>query len=183
MKIAILGDSFSSDTDPDSWISLLNTDHDIYNFSQRGISEYRIYKILKENISTINQYDKLILWHTNPYRIYISDDVDLPTRELSSHSTADMVAEDVLNIPGWDKIAKIYYKYFFDKEQSKLFFDLLCIKLREIVSIPVIECTGFDTDDSLIKSFYKQRTQYRGNINHMNIEGNKLVYKWINEQL
>jgi hypothetical protein len=183
MKIVILGDSFASDEVQQSWITLLKRNHQVVNFSKRGISQYRIYKIFLENIKIINSADKFLLWHTNPQRIYLNDDVDVPLRKLESHPDADLVAEDSLGTPGWNNIARMYYKYFFNEDQNQVFFELLCEKIRNSTTIPILECTGFETIDNSIKSFYEVKSQNQGTINHMNQTGNHIVYTWIKQNL
>ena len=183
MNIVILGDSFSSDEHRDGWIAQLRQHHQIENLSQRGISQFRIYKLFQKNIDLINKADLFLIWHTNPQRIYLPDDVDAPIRNLSTHSTADMVAEDSMNRHGWKDIAKTYYKYFFDEEQNQIFFDLMVNQIRQCVKTKIIECTGFKNNDSKVKSFYAVKKQHSGCINHMNPSGNRMVYDWIEKQL
>lgn len=183
MKIAIVGDSFSSDTGPDSWVSLLSKKHKVYNFSQRGISQFRIYKIFLSNIEIIKECDCLILWDTNPYRVYLGDEVDYPTRNLNSHPYADMVAEDSMMHKGWSKIAKTYYKYFFDEEQQNVFSTLLVQEILNSVNTKVIRCSGFETDDKEVQSFFKTRQQHKGTINHLDSIGNRIVLEYIQGKL
>jgi len=183
MKIAILGDSFSSDTSADSWTSLLAKDHEIYNFSRRGISQFRIYKIFLHNLDFINSCDRLILWETNPYRIYLNDSIDYPTRELDSHPCADMVTSDVMMHREWNKIAKTFYKYFFDEEQQDTFSTLLIKEMLELVTVPVIRCTGFNKSVNGVKSFFDVKEQYNGNVNHMDSTGNRIVLDYIQGKL
>jgi len=183
MNIAILGDSFSSDTDTDSWVTLLGKNHNVCNFSQRGISQFRIYKIFLSNIEFINSCDRLILWDTNPYRIYLNDNVDYPTRDLTSHPYADMITSDVMIHKEWSKIAKTYYKYFFDEEQQDTFSKLLINEMLGLIRIPVVRCTGFDINNPGVKSFFDIKQQHNGTINHMDATGNKLVLEYIQGEL
>ena len=183
MRIAIVGDSFSSDTGPESWISLLEQNHKIYNFSQRGISQFRIYKNFLSNINSIKKCDCLILWDTNPYRIYINNEIDYPTRNLNSHPHIDMVTEDIMSHKHWREIAKTYYKYFFDEEQQNTFSKLLVQEIINSVDIKVIRCTGFKTKDKNVKSFFETWKKHKGAINHMDSLGNQIVYKYIQGRL
>ena len=112
MKIAIVGDSFSSDSDSGSWITLLEKNHQVINFSQRGISQYKILQIINQNLDILQSVDKVIVWYTNPDRIYVNQDVDYPTRLNSTHKFADMVASDILNKKEWKNIAETYYRFF-----------------------------------------------------------------------
>jgi hypothetical protein len=185
MNIIIVGDSFSSDDSKGSWIDLLEQKHNVTNLSQRGISEYRIYSIIKKNLSLINQSDILLVWHTNPDRIYIPNLVDYPTRSVSSHLNCDMVAGDVLCDSHWNKIAKIYYKHFFDREMQEDLFTLMIEKIHQIVTCKIFDFSGFNisNDTCSIKSFYELRQNFPGDINHLDLIGNLSVHKYIDQRI
>ena len=72
MKILIVGDSFSADwsvkyKNLSGWPSLLSNKYDVTNYSQAGVSEYKIYKQLTS--AKLDDYDIIIVTHTSPYRI------------------------------------------------------------------------------------------------------------------
>ena len=186
MNIAIVGDSFSSDSMQSSWISLLEQTHKIKNYSARGISQYRLYKILIDNFIDISAADCVILFHTNPDRIFIPDHINYTTRELQSHPYCDMLANDACNSQ-WSEIAKTYYKYFFDTKMQQTFYQLLVNEINQkLSSLDVVNCSGFDAIttgiDSLV-SFADIRQQYPGDINHFSIHGNTIACDRINQQL
>lgn len=183
MKIAIVGDSFSSDSGLNSWITLLGKTHQVTNFSQRGISQYKILQIVDQNLNTLQSADKVIVWYTNPDRIYINHDVDYPTRHRSTHQFADMVASDILDKKEWKNIAETYYKFFYNQELQNFISESVITQIRNLLGTNIIECSGFNFADKKIKSFFEIRKQYQGKINHFNIGGNKIIYNWIKSSL
>jgi len=183
MNIVIIGDSFSSDNCEGSWVEQVASKYNVVNLSQRGISEYRIYTIVKKNLSLINQSDILLLWHTNPDRIYLPDTVEYPTRTVSSHAHCDMVANDALSNSHWNKIAKIYYKNFYDKDMQEDLFSLVIEKIHRIVTCRMFDFSGFEISNPthFIKSFHDMRNNFSGHINHFDLTGNSLIYQYINQ--
>jgi len=68
-NLLICGDSFSaSSTDPTSWTNLLKQHFNITNLSQRGCSEFKIYKQITSQ--KLDNYDAIIVSHTSPYRLH-----------------------------------------------------------------------------------------------------------------
>ena len=183
MKIAIVGDSFSSDSDSGSWITLLEKNHQVINFSQRGISQYKILQIINQNLDILQSVDKVIVWYTNPDRIYVNQDVDYPTRLNSTHKFADMVASDILNKKEWKNIAETYYRFFYNQELQDFIAESVIDQTRNLLGIDIVECSGFNFSDNKIKSFFEIRKQYQGKINHFDINGNKIIYNWITSTL
>jgi len=56
-------------------------------------------------------------------------------------------------------------------------------EIRQSAKANMIECTGFQSHDSEVKSFYDVKKQHSGCINHMNATGNTVVYNWIEKQI
>lgn len=186
MNITIVGDSFSSDVSKDSWATQLSECHSVNNLSQRGISQYRIYTIIKDNLSLIENSDCLIIWHTNPDRIFVNDNIDFPTRCLGSHPTADLVANDALSSKDkvWRQTVESYYKVFFNSPQQELYHRLLVNEIRRLVAgVKTLEYTGFNLNNSDIKSFFNIKIANAGNVNHMNAVGNRIVFETILKDL
>ena len=184
LKISVIGDSFSADTTDNSWVSLLAGEYTVQNYSQRGISEYRIFDIIQNNYKKISNSDYIIIFHTLSDRVFIPDHVDYPTRSIQSHPYCDMVASDSLNNEKWNDIAKTYYKYFFDSEMQAVFYKLLIEKINAMFSnTSIINCSGFDNivkvDSVEIQSFFDIKNKHPGNINHFDKVGNQEVYKYI----
>lgn len=183
-KISIIGDSFSSDdVDDTSWISLLSKQYCITNYSQRGISQYRLYKHLVCNLKEIEQSDAVIIFHTNPDRVYIPDGVSFPSRLLDSHPYCDLVANDSLEKKDWKNIAENFYRYFYDQEQQNLYYQLLVERMIKLLDThKVIHCSGFDTLPN-IKSFLQLQQQYPGTVNHCSALGNYKIYNYLAGEL
>jgi len=185
MKIAIVGDSFAADDVDHSWVSLLGEQHQITNYSQRGISQYRLLTIVEKNLSSILEHDCVIVWHTNPDRVYINDDVEFPTRDLASHPHADLVASDSLNSNNsqWRNIAKTYYKIFHNTAQQQLYHGFIVQHLRDMTqSIRSVHCSGFDLPGE-ITSFADIAQTHPGTINHFDSTGNHKVFEYLTRNM
>lgn len=185
MKISIIGDSFSSDTDDHSWITLLSQKYKIENFSQRGISEYKIFKLLQKNLQTVLTSDAVIIFHTNPDRIYIPDSTPYPRRQTITHSHCDMLATDAFSMPDWAHFADVYYRNFFDSEFQQHIFSCTMQKIIDSV-VPVntvIHCSGFDLNCPNVHSFSKLYQTNPGRINHFDTSGNQQIFNYINNKL
>lgn len=185
MNIAIIGDSFACDYSEGSWISLLMQDHNITNYSARGISEYRLYKMLMSDYEQIQKADCVIVFHTNPDRVYIPSGVDYPTRKLDSHPHADMVANDILSNARWAKNAEVYYKNFYDQDLQDTLYDFLVEDIAQALSNQkTIMCSGFALESyPAIYSFASVREKHPGDINHLDINGNLAVYNYIKKNI
>lgn len=180
MNLFVVGDSFSADESTHSWVTLLSRHGELSNASQRGISEYRIFRTIKEHLEVINQKDVLIIFHTNPSRVYIPDGVAYPSRSLASHPNCDMVANDALASSSWQNIANMYYKNFYDDQLQQELFNFIIKEIRCMVKIKILDCSGFETaKEAQIKSFADIRKQFPGDINHLDIIGNEMVYNSI----
>jgi hypothetical protein len=181
MKISIFGDSFSSDRGPDSWIDLLVGEHVISNYSQRGVSEFRIHRTLSQQIDRISQSDVVIVFHTNPDRVYVPDQTLTPSRQISTHPVCDMLVSDSLE--KWSP-AEIYYKHFYDQEFQDTLYGFIVNDIRlKCQHVKLLEFSGFDTEIERIYSIKYLRDQYPGKINHLDIVGNMTVAKLIEDQL
>ena len=185
-KIAIVGDSFSADVTPTSWISRLAVDYDITNYSQRGASEYRLYNIVNQYEVELSLADRIIMFHTNSLRVYIPDTVDYPARRLTSHTHCDLVINDALADPQWAKIAEVYFKNFFDEKHLKTQYQLLISDIDARFGRKIIHCSGFDehlVGNVSIQSFAQVRQDHPGTTNHLDYTGNLKIYQYIKEKL
>lgn len=182
MKLAVIGDSYAVDPSPSSWTSLLGRSHTVTNYSQRGISQYRLLTIIEKNIDLIRDHDGVIVCHTNPDRVYVNDEVEFATRKLPSHPHADLLASDGLDSPDsqWKNIAKNYYKIFFNLDQQELYHRFIVQRIQDLMrSTLCIHCSGFNLDNIMIENFSKLAKQYPGKINHMNVAGNQAVFEFV----
>ena len=64
MDILIVGDSSPRNDNKNSWQNRLKLKHNIVNTAVGGISEYRIYRQLVDNIDL--KWDRIIVVHTSP---------------------------------------------------------------------------------------------------------------------
>lgn len=186
MNLAVIGDSFSSDASTGSWVNLLGSIHSLQNYSLRGISQYRIFNTITKNLEDINKADAIVIWHTNPDRVYVNDEVKFPTRELQLHPCADLVASDSLNSKdkSWQDVSKIYYKVFYNQEQQIVYYQLMLEKIKSMLSNRiVIHCSGFDLHDPEVKSFKYLLETHPGPVNHFDLEGNQIVADYLNSKL
>jgi hypothetical protein len=180
MRVAIFGDSFATIDRADSWASQLAREFKVDNFAQRGVSEYRIYKSIQQR--DLTNYNHIIVFHTNPDRVFVPDHVTHPSRTLQTHPYCDMLANDSLDKVGWADIVKGYYKNFYDQQFQDDLFDLLLDRLFQQCQ-SAIHCTGFDLSNTHIHSFFTLRQTNPGNINHLDTQGNSKIYQYIKERM
>ena len=187
MKLAVVGDSFSSDTAIGSWPEILSRSHEVTNYSLRSISQYRILDILTKNLPELLTADAIIIFHTNPDRVYVNDEVQFPTRKIVLHRYADLVAADSLESSDntWRDITKTYYKVFYNQEQQMVYYNLILEKIKTmLIEKKVIHLTGFPLVDLYqIKSFAYLLDTNPGTINHYDLLGNQEIANYINSML
>lgn len=172
MKIFLFGDSFS--TNSFGWPNMLGVK--IQNFSENGIGEYKIFqKVMKNQI-----YDKSIICHTSPWRVHTpvhpvhKDNTDRPNNDfmfsdIEYHKHKHKEMELVYN----------YLKKYFDPNYQIDIYRLLLEKLFLLKN--TIHITFHDPNDTKIiqNNFNHVWKKYPGDINHMSMEGNRLVAEMI----
>ena len=128
-KILICGDSFSANwyvkTKRYGWPNFLSGKHDVTNISQAGCSEYKIY--LQVLNSQLSKFDKIIISHTSPYRIYVKKH-PIHNGDIL-HGSCDLIYEDLLN--NLDKNVKVksivdFFENYYDLEYAKYVHQLIC---------------------------------------------------------
>jgi hypothetical protein len=182
LTISIVGDSFSSDSGELSWITMLSENYNIKNFSQRGISQYRLHTLVTQNLQALIESNFVIIFHTNPDRVYVPDHVEFSARKLTSHTHCDLVATTALQDPTFKYTADSYYRCFFDEAQQNLFYNLLVKDIQQLTcNVKTVHCSGFET--GIVKSFDQLLKQHRGATNHYDKTGNCLVYNYICDQI
>ena len=178
-KILILGDSFAcnwaSESNNIGWPELLANNFKITNLAQAGVSEYKIYKQLQS--VDIDNFDFVIISHTSSYRIPIETHPSYQPGDL--HENCDLIFSDIESKRKNNKIldtAYNFYKNLFWNEYFEFTSNLIYHKIKELTPNS-IHITFFDEfyDDSVLKleSIFKSN---RGNVNHLDEEGNKQVY-------
>lgn len=179
-KILICGDSFASDWYPTSknlgWVNLLEKEFHVTNKAQAGVSEYKIYKqLITEDLS---KYDKIIVSHTSPYRIPISQH---PIHKDSrTHRECDLIYSDVVyhknnKVMG---IAKDFYENIYDSAYFEFTHNLIVDKILSLNNI--INITFFDWyNHPSIINLSELFKEHRGKINHLTKVGNQITFSHI----
>jgi hypothetical protein len=177
-KLLIAGDSFSADWtkkyEGTGWVNMLSNQYDVTNISQAGVSEYKIYLQLKS--VDLTEYDKIIVSHTSAYRIPIETH---PIHKGDSlHDKCDIIFSDVeehLDNP----IMKTAYDFYYD-----IFYSEYFIFINNLIFDKIYNIIPNATHITFFDSFYDERVlkyenvfvENTGLINHLNSNGNKIVY-------
>lgn len=170
-NLYIFGDSFSSDhVDHRCWVNNLKKHFEIINCSQRGISEYRIWKNYKKNVENIKKDSKILFCHTSPYRVYLKDSYYTISRNLESHPYCDIILEDIYSKKEKKLIEVV--ESIWDEEYFKDQYNFVCNDLLAVQKS--YHVTFFEThyDFVNLNSVWKNNG---GNINHLNVNGNQIV--------
>jgi len=194
MKILICGDSFAADwsakyKDYMGWPNLLAKKFDVTNIAQAGVSEYKIYLQLLH--ADLDEYDLVIVSHTNPYRI--------PTRKHPIHSNdllhknADLIYADIeyhrskvknlLNFPL--RTAANFFKHHFDQDffenQYKLFRAEInrYIGDKPYIGISHLHIPKTFCKEKIILDFTELFDKEKGLINHFSQKGNEVILNHI----
>jgi hypothetical protein len=188
-KILICGDSFSYDHGlAQSWVSRLNQLYSITNLSQCGCSEYKI-KLQLARVD-LSYFDVIMMFHTSPNRLYINQTYAMTN--TPSHEHCDLLFSDVESKKSQSSLARIAYDYFvhiFDKDYYQYVHDLILSDLDQITKpYRVLHFTNFDYTQmydfrGTLISFYDIFLQHKGNINHLDQQGNDMIFLQVTEQL
>lgn len=171
MEIFLFGDSFSFNEN--GWPSML--DRSIINSSQNGIGEYKIYKMVMQK-----KDDPKIICHTSPWRIHT------PFHPIhyknSQRPNNDFLLSDIDYHSRFNsemKIVKQYWKKYYDQQFQIDFYNLILDKLFSIKN--TIHISFHDPDDTvrIQNNFNHIWKKYPGDINHLSVEGNRLVAEQI----
>lgn len=180
-KLLIAGDSFAADWTikykGEGWVNLLSKDFKIKNVAEAGVSEYKIYKqLLNENLL---EYDHIIVSHTSAYRIPIEEHPIHKGDVL--HNNCDLIFSDVQEHSDNHvmKMAYDFYSHIFNPEYF-IFINSLIYKEIKLLSNNMKHITFFDSfyNNDVIK-LENIFLENKGTINHMNDNGNKIIYNKI----
>lgn len=186
MKILICGDSFAADWTVKypgkGWPNLLAEMHQVTNLAQAGCSEYKILKQL-ESVN-VNAYDKIIISHTSPYRIFVEKhpvhfndplhkNCDLIYTDLKAHLSTDKDLVPIID----------YFEKYFDFEHAKFMHTLLCEKVEKhvahlngrVLHITNLDWNGLHKFNNMISFEYLFKTN-RGLLNHFDEIGNQKIF-------
>ena len=189
MKLLICGDSFAADWtvkhSKKGWPNMLEDLFSVINLAQPGCCEYKILKQL-ESVDLFS-FDKIIVSHTSPYRIYIKQhpvhyndplhkDCDLIYADIKEHADKNKNLQPIVE----------YFEKYFDFEYARYMHKLLCEKIQNIL-LPVqdralhIVCTHWGSMTQFTNKIdlsYIVRNN-PGLINHLDDSGNLFVYQKI----
>lgn len=181
MKILICGDSFAADwtvkyPNRKGWVNMLADQHDVTNLAQAGCSEYKIYlQLLSQNLTA---YDKIIICHTSPNRIYVKEHPHHKDDKL--HKNSDLIYSDLKYRDKHDPLVA-YFETCFDLEYFNFIHTLICEKIDSLTKpFQILHVTNIYWDDLYkfpnSQDFAKVFEKHRGDTNHFDDQGNLLVY-------
>lgn len=180
-KILICGDSFAADWskkyEGKGWVNMIENDHIITNIAEAGVSEYKIYKQL-QSVNT-DKFDKIIVSHTSPYRIPIKEH-PIHSKDILHHN-CDLIYSDLKEHEDNPlvKSAIDFYENLYDMDYACFIHDLIIkeinLKYRNLINI-----TFFSTNKNMY-NFEDIFLKNKGLINHMNDNGNKIIYNKIKD--
>lgn len=181
MKILIVGDSFAADwsvkyTDYKGWPNLISENYNTTNLAQAGVGQFKILKQLKS--VDIDLFDVIITMYTSPYRVHTQKHPVHSNDVL--HKNCDLLANDIEYFYKKDssneslRTARNYFKYHFDAEYHDTVHELLVKECNKIIGhkkhIQVSNLQYVTQDWQVITQ------KYKGLINHLSEEGNKIVF-------
>jgi hypothetical protein len=185
MKILITGDSFAADWQvkypkEKGWPNLVAEDHTVTNLAQAGCSEYKIYQQL--NSVNLNDFDKILISHTSPYRVYIKRHPVHSNDPL--HSNSDLIYTDLKEHAKTDKsLAFIidYFEKYFDLDHAIFVHNLICRQIDEttnnydVTHLSNLDWSGLYQFPNMLNFEYLFKNR-RGLMNHYDQLGNLEIY-------
>lgn len=185
-RVLISGDSFAAPIDNCySWTNLLGDYFEVTNIAQAGVSEYKILKQLQR--VDVSHFDIIIVVHTSPNRVYIKEH-PLHSNSLT-HNNCDLIFNDLENSNSKNIVIKTainYFKYIFDEDYYTDIHNMIANEIIKITeSKPTLHLTFFNVNYRQISNWSSIWKEYPGNVNHLDINGNKNVLikvtNWINQ--
>lgn len=177
-NLLVVGDSFSADWSQlykncSGWVNKLEPFYEITNLSEAGAGEYKIMLQLKS--VDVGLYDKLIICHTSPFRIYIKQHPIHSNDVL--HYNCDLIYKDILEHKEnfICNTAINFFEQIYDIEYANVVHQLM-VKELQATYPNAIHISFFDLNISNVYYFYNEFKNYKGNINHLNERGNEIIY-------
>lgn len=182
-KLLICGDSFAADWSIKNsrlgWVNMLEQYFNITNIAQAGCSEYKILKQLKS--VNLGDFDKIIVSHTSPYRLYVEKHPIHNNKLL--HKNSCLLYVDILEHldtnPELKPIVE-YFERYFDLEYAEHIHNLLLQEIDSLVPNNTLHLSHIDWKNLYVFNrfinFKNVFDKHSGNINHYNDEGNNIVY-------
>jgi hypothetical protein len=186
-KLLICGDSFSAPcADGLAWTNLIKQEFNVTNLSQRGCSEYKIYKqLLSTDIYT---YDYIIVSHTSPYRLHTTENpihLNNPAHKDSCFIYND-VKEHANTISNLAPLVNFFERYF-DLEYAEHVHNLILKDIEKLCPSNTLHLSHLEWKNlyrfSNHLDFNSIFLSHRGQSNHYDLEGNEVVYNTIREKL
>jgi hypothetical protein len=187
-KVALFGDSFGfkkKDEVFPSWVSLLTQHFLVDNFSQCGVSEYKILKQIQS--VNLEDYNFVLITHTSHSRIFVDYN---PVHAVSEyHQNCDIIYTDIESRSDeFSQACKLYFKHIFNNEFAKNIHNLILKEISQIVSTKkVIHMTHFDHNDLYLLpgllEFHGLFLKNQGPVNHYNMQANKTIYEAVLQKL
>lgn len=172
--IWIFGDSFASSNQENSWVRSIGSTK---NFASNGSSEHRIFKNYLEQQPNIQQSDLILFVHTSPSRIFLKDNTPILSRTLHSHTKCDIIINDV-----YEKKEREYIKLLETIWDEEYFVDTFNLIVDRLVKVPnSYHITFFESIRDDIYNLNYIWTKHRGDINHMNKDGNRIIAELVNQ--
>jgi hypothetical protein len=191
-SLLICGDSFAADwtvkySGSVGWPNMLCQDYQVTNLAQAGCGEYKIYLQLKS--TDLDAYDKIVVCHTSPYRIFIKHHPVHANDILHAHSDllySDIKAHSITNknlLPIVD-----YFEKYFDLDHAVFTHGLICKEIDQMLSgCNVIHVANIEWQNLYkfpnMLYFDKLRDKHAGTINHYDSAGNRQIYQLIKDKL
>jgi hypothetical protein len=181
-RLLICGDSFSADWTVKysvvGWPNMLTQDYDVINLSQAGCSEYKIYQQLTS--VDLNLFDRIIIAHTSPYRIYVEHHPIHNQDPL--HGNSDLIYADLVfhkdTHPELKSPIDFFEKYF-SLEYAEFTHRLICQEINNLViDLPAIHMINFEGQYPFPNAidFTLLFKTNRGTINHYDKKTNTIIY-------
>ena len=188
MRLAIFGDSFGYvrplDSFP-SWASRLQNLHDVKNYCQCGVSQYRIMQQIKS--TDLSKFDKIIITHTSPTRVFVRNNPIHINSE--THQNCDLLLADIEQRKDkFSQAALNYFKYIFDMKYALDIHNLICKEIDELVATyDPIHITHFDYhrcyEFKNMINFHDLWLKNRGPVSHYNEQGNNKIFSILSQKL
>lgn len=180
-RLLICGDSFSADWTKKyegiGWVNMLETDFDVTNISQAGVSEYKIYLQLKSQ--DLTKFDKILVSHTSAYRIPIQEH-PIHKNDLL-HDKCDIIFSDVSEHLH-NSVMKTAYDFYSDIFYLDYFCFVNDLIYKEIYNLvpTAVHITFFDSFyPNSVHKFENIFLDNKGVINHLDETGNNIIHKKI----
>lgn len=179
-RLLIVGDSFFSyNHNCNSWHNRLAKHYNVTNLSCNGVGQYKIHKQLTK--TDYNNYDKIIVGVTSPYRIH-TDNNPWYNKIHHSHADADLLYEDVKSKD--ESAEKQHVLWYFENVLDLEYYDYIHRLTVEHMQQTLQDklhmmITFFDMNIPNVLNLHNVWKNNQGETNHMNNHAHKKVYQQV----